>query len=107
VLHRKLQSVGAQKAVMISNAPYQRGALAYAREHGIALATVIEGRFAFETRAAGPSSVASRQQAEALGLPALVGHAYLPGAARRSIRVDTLSPRRPGRVAEALFGIER
>lgn len=30
---------------MIATAPYQRGALEYAKAHGIALATITEGRF--------------------------------------------------------------
>jgi hypothetical protein len=45
VLNDKLRSVGAQKAVMISTAPYQSGALEYPKVHGIALVTVTEGRF--------------------------------------------------------------
>src|SRR4051794_5122992 len=44
VLHDKLRSVGAQKAAMIATTSYQRGALDYAKTHGIALATVTEGR---------------------------------------------------------------
>jgi hypothetical protein len=36
-LHSKLVSVGAQKAVMVSTARYQRGALRFAKTHGIAL----------------------------------------------------------------------
>jgi hypothetical protein len=47
-------------------------------ESDIAPVTALtERRFAFETRATGPSSVATRQQAEALGLPALVAQTYL------------------------------
>lgn len=39
VLHAKLHDVRAQKAVMIATAPFQRGALAYAKTYRIALAT--------------------------------------------------------------------
>lgn len=55
VLHDKRQSVGAQKAAMIATAPYQRGALDYAKTHGITLATVTEGRFIYATRSAYPT----------------------------------------------------
>jgi restriction endonuclease Mrr len=47
VLHQKLQSVGAQKAVVVSTAPFQMGALEIALTHGIALVTVTEGRFTY------------------------------------------------------------
>ena len=50
ILHDKLRSVGAHKAVLVSTASFQRGALDYAGVHGIALVTVTEGRFLFHTR---------------------------------------------------------
>lgn len=52
VAYQKVQSVGAQKAVVVSTAPFQRGALDFALAHGIALVTVTEGRFTYETKAA-------------------------------------------------------
>lgn len=39
VLFQKVQSIGAHKGLMISTAPYQKGAIKYAKAHGIALAT--------------------------------------------------------------------
>jgi hypothetical protein len=106
VLHDKLRSVGAQKAAMISTAPYQRGALEYAKTNGIALATVTEGRFTFEARSAGEAPVMSRQEAgDRFGLPELVGHAYLPGETPRSTSVTLLSTEYPDYVAKALFGV--
>lgn len=63
ILHAKLQSVGAQKAAMISTAPYQAGAVEYAIKHGIALATITEGRFIYHTRSALPGPVLSRDEA--------------------------------------------
>lgn len=45
VLYQKILSVGAHKGVMVSTAPYQAGAVAFAKTHGIALVTVTEGRF--------------------------------------------------------------
>ncbi|MFY1598511.1 restriction endonuclease [Micromonospora sp. WMMD737] len=50
VLYQKVQSVGAHKGVMVATAPYQSGAVAFARAHGIALVTVVEGRFVFVHR---------------------------------------------------------
>ena len=37
VLHRKLDSIGAQKGILISTSDFQSGALEYAKAHGIAL----------------------------------------------------------------------
>lgn len=75
ILHAKLLSTGAQKAVMIAAGPYQRGAVAYARAHGIALVTVTEGRFTFETKSLGARTAMTRQEAaERFGLPAFVAY---------------------------------
>lgn len=62
-LHSKQQSVGAHKAVLISSAPFQRGAINFAKVHGIALVLVSEGRFTFETKAASPTPTLTREQA--------------------------------------------
>ena len=70
VLHQKMQSVGAHKGIMVSASPYQAGAVAFAKAHGIAIVTVTEGRFLFETRHASP---------EDSGFPALVAHYYGAG----------------------------
>jgi hypothetical protein len=106
VLHDKLRSVGAHKAAMIATAPYQRGALEYAKQHGIALATVTEGRFTFETKSVGEPPKMSRQQAtDRFGLPVFVGHAYQPGEEPTSTRVTLLSTEYPNYVAEALLGV--
>lgn len=106
VLHAKLQSVGAQKAAMIATAPYQRGALEYAKKHGIALATVTEGRFTFETKSVGDAPAMSRQEATGrYALPEFVGHVYGAGESPRSTSVTLLSTEYPHYVAEALFGV--
>jgi hypothetical protein len=44
VLYQKVQSVGANKGLMISTAPYQTGAKEFARAHGITLAIVVGNR---------------------------------------------------------------
>ncbi len=40
VLRDKVQSVSAHKGVLVSSAPFQRGAIEYADAHGIALVHV-------------------------------------------------------------------
>lgn len=49
-LKGKLDSIGAQKGIFISTSSFQSGALEYAREHGIALATIIDGSLNYHTR---------------------------------------------------------
>jgi hypothetical protein len=105
VLHAKLRSVGAQKAVMIATSPYQRGALEYAKTHGMALVTVTEGRFTFETKAKDKPPAMSREGAAArYDLPTFVGQAYQPGDAPASISVTLLSVEYPEYVLEAILG---
>ena len=41
VLHRKLDSIGAQKGILISTSDFQSGALEYAKAHGIALIIIL------------------------------------------------------------------
>lgn len=108
VLHQKLQSVGAQKAAMISTAPYQAGALEFARQHGIALATLTEGRFTFETKSREhrPAAMTREEAAERYGLPTYVGHSYTPGDKPGSTFITILSPEYPEYVAETIFGID-
>lgn len=107
VLHGKLQSVGAQKAVMFSTAAYQRGALDFAKTHGIALATLTEGRFLYETRSVASSPVLSPEDAEKhFGLPTFAAHVYRPGDSPGSTRVTTLDPAVPEYVLEDLLGVD-
>lgn len=55
VLHRKLESIGAQKGIMISTSDYQSGAIEYAKEHGIALIKVEDYHFEFLSHSSGPN----------------------------------------------------
>lgn len=92
VLHSKLQSVGPQKAVMISTAPYQSGAVTYARTHGIALVTVTGGRFTYQTKAAMDVPYPIREQAaDWFGLPTFVGHCYGGSENSDAIQITTMS----------------
>lgn len=105
VLRDKMHSVGAQKAVMISTAPYQSGALDYAKTHGIALATVTEGRFLYETKAITPSPAMSREEArERFGFPDFAAHGYGPGEEPGWTHVTLLSTEHPEHVAEFFLG---
>lgn len=99
VLKAKIDSVGAQKGVMVSTAPYQSGAMDYAKVHGIALVKVTEGRFTFETRGRDEGLAMTREEATAHGLPAFVAHAYV------SRTISLVSAEDPERVAEILFGV--
>jgi hypothetical protein len=106
VLHSKLQSVGAQKAAMISTAPYQRGALKYAMAHGIALATITEGRFVFEMRSAQASTAMTRHEAqERYGLPAFIAHAFHADDDPNAVAITLLTAEDPEAVTRALLGV--
>jgi hypothetical protein len=106
-LYQKLQSVGAQKAVMISTAPFQRGATEFAKTHGIALVMVSEGRFQFETRAAQSQPVLSREEArERYGLPMFVAVCFGPGDAPGSTTITTFDADDSERIQETIFGLD-
>jgi Restriction endonuclease len=106
VLHSKVQSIGAHKGVLVTTAPFQRGALNYAKAHGIALVTVTEGRFTIETKAAEGSPVASRERArELFGVPTFVGHCYEQGEQRSSTAVTLVSTEHPDLIRERVLGL--
>ena len=93
VLYQKVQSAGAHKGVMVSTAPHQTGAVRFAQVHGIALATVTEGRFLYEARDALPTPQLSRAEAAArLGYPTFISHYDESGDKMGSIRVWSLLP---------------
>jgi len=53
VLRDKVRSVGAHKGILASSAGFQRGALRYARAHGIGLAQIADNALTYEVRAEG------------------------------------------------------
>jgi restriction system protein len=59
-LHSKLRDVGAHKGMIFSTAGFQRGAIEYASQHGIATITFIDGKTLYETRS---------QDSEPVGIP--------------------------------------
>jgi len=103
-LHSKALSVGAHKAVMISTAPYQKGALGFAKAHGIALVSLTEGRFTYKTKSVEPSPHLTRQQAaERFGLPTFVGFSYGPGKSPGSTTSTLISTEHPEYIHELLL----
>lgn len=88
---------------MVSTAPYQRGAVAFAKAHGVALATVTEGRFTYETRDASQSQPISRAAAKRLGITTFVGHHYGPGEQHGSTSVTLVSAEYPNYIADLLL----
>jgi len=55
VLNDRVRSVGAQKGMIFSTAGFQRGAIEYAKQHGITLVKVADGKTSYFTRAEGPT----------------------------------------------------
>jgi restriction system protein len=47
-----MRSSGAQKAILFATNGFQKGALEYAKAHGIALVRILEGELTYETRSA-------------------------------------------------------
>lgn len=47
ILHQKLESLGAQKGILISTSDFQSGAVEYAKKHGIALIRVDDYHFEY------------------------------------------------------------
>lgn len=106
VLHSKMQSVGAQKALLISTAPFQRGAIDFAKAHGVALVTLTEGRFTIETRAAtAPPPLTREQAATFYGLPTFTGVYIGSGDTAGSDMLAIVGSDTPERVQDLLLGV--
>lgn len=52
LLYSRIRSIGAHKGILFSTARFQKGAITYAKKHGIALVQVIKGELIYETRSA-------------------------------------------------------
>lgn len=53
VLHQKLQSIGAQKGILLSTSDFQSGAIKYAKEHGLTLIRVEDYHFEYISHSSG------------------------------------------------------
>lgn len=53
ILHRKLESIGAQKGILISTSDFQSGAIEYAKSHGIALIKAEDNHFEYLSHSSG------------------------------------------------------
>lgn len=50
VLYDKIRSTGAQKGIFVTTSSFQSGAIRYAKEHGIALISFVDGKMCYHTR---------------------------------------------------------
>jgi len=50
VLHDKIRSTGSHKGMIFATSTFQKGALEYAKAHGIALIRIADGKTCYETR---------------------------------------------------------
>jgi restriction system protein len=50
VLHDKLRSTGAHKGILVAASGFQKGALVYAKTHGIACVRLVDGAWTYEVR---------------------------------------------------------
>lgn len=53
ILHRKLESIGAQKGILISTSDFQSGAIEYAKAHGITLIKAEDYHFDYLSHSSG------------------------------------------------------
>jgi restriction system protein len=57
ILEGKLRDTASHKGIIFSTSGFQKGAIQYAKAHGIATAIVISGEWLYETKAFGPTSL--------------------------------------------------
>lgn len=94
----KKRATGAQKALLVATNGFQKGAIGYAKVHGIALVRIVEGAFTYETRSAFQS--ARPTPAPWANIQPFVGQRiYSEGT---SIRVWLLERGRPERTGRLL-----
>lgn len=73
LLHQKIQSLGAHKGILCSTSDFQKGALEYAKIHGIACIQILEGRMTVKTKDAYSKSV-SQGYCDFFGIPKVCGY---------------------------------
>lgn len=101
-LHQKMLSVGASKALLVSAGKFQSGAVDFAFSHGIALATLSEGRLAYETRSVEQTPAITVEQARAVGMPDYSAMITRRDPVTGTIRSSALSADHPNLLLEWL-----
>ena len=82
ILDKKIQSLGAQKGILMSTAGFQSGAIQYAHEHGIALIQVFDTRENWYSHSGGPDEVIDEDD------PIVYGEKHMPRYQARLITAD-------------------
>jgi restriction system protein len=89
VLHAKLVTLGAQKAMLFSTSEFQEGAVEYAIQHGIALVRLAYGETSYFARSANPTPLPD-------SLPAYVGWLIAKhDGASNGVSYNLVEPRHP------------
>jgi restriction system protein len=57
ILNDKVKELGAHKGILVSSSGYQKGAIEYAKKHGIALIRLMDGVLTYEAKSTFPSKV--------------------------------------------------
>jgi restriction system protein len=73
ILHQKLQSLGAHKGIICTTSDFQKGALEYAKKHGIACIQVLEGQMTVMIKSASSKEV-SQDYCDYFGIPKFAGY---------------------------------
>jgi restriction system protein len=105
VLADKTRAAGAHKAILFSTNGFQRGAIDYARIHGIALIRLVEGALTYETRALSQRGVPPIPPPWANIPPFVAQHVY--SLDNGNIQVSVLEPHRVEALAHFLSSSTR
>ncbi|SRR5579871_1871069 len=98
MLHCKLVTLGAQKAMLFSTSEFQEGAVEYAIQHGIALVRLAYGETSYFARSANPTPLPD-------SLPAYVGWLIAKhDRATDGVSHSLVDPQYPDALNKFLFG---
>lgn len=85
ILHRKLESIGAQKGILISTSDFQSGAVEYGKAHGITLIKAEDYHFEYLSHSSG-------QQQKDDNDPFLYAETHMPPYVALDCTADTEEP---------------
>jgi restriction system protein len=101
MLHCKLMTLGAQKAMLFSTSEFQEGAVEYAIQHGIALVRLAHGVTSYFARSANPAPLPD-------SLPAYVGWLIAQhDGASDGLSYSLVDPQNPDALNKFLFASHR